>query len=209
MPKFATIAEPLITLTKKDTEFSWSSLQEAGFRESKSCLMKYPILRHFVSRLPLEIHTDASGVGVGVGAVLIQRHEDAESVVAYASKTLNRAQRNYGPTQLELYTVVFGIEKFQSYLSGNNPFKVVTDHAAILPLLKTRHPVGRPATWLLRITSYVFQVVYRPGRENVLADAYPVSGTAEPVKNFFVALVFFLPINHIEELQRKDLFVAQ
>lgn len=142
----------------------------------KNLLTSAPILGHYNSSVPIELHTDASDVGIG--PVLIQRNQGEEVVVAYASKTLTPAQRNYGATHLDLYAVVLATEKFQTYLSGNVPFKVVTDHAAIVPLLKSRNPVGRPAKRLLRISPYVFQVVYRPGQEDVLADAssrYPVT----------------------------------
>lgn len=88
-------------------------------------------------------------------------------------------------------------------------FKIVTDHAAIVPLLKTKNPVGRLSKWLLRLSPFVFQIVYRPGKENVRTDAlshYPVPDTEEPMKNFFNVPLFFISKVNDSELQKKDAF---
>lgn len=68
-----------------------------------------------------------------------------EHVLAYASRSLNEAEQNYGATHLELLAVVFGIEKFEAYVAGNQRFKVVTDCSAIAPFLRTKKPVDRLA----------------------------------------------------------------
>lgn len=102
--------------------------------------------------------------------MLIQKHEDGEHPVAYASKALNKAQKNYGATELELFAIVIAIEKFHYYI-GNLLFKVVTDHSAIGAFLKTKTPANRLARWIMRLSPYTFEVVCRPGKENCLADA--------------------------------------
>lgn len=115
------------------------------------------MLRQFDPTLSVEIHTNASGVGVG--SVLFLETSGGEAAIAHASETSKPAQQNYSATETELFAVVLAIKNFQQYLSG--PFNVITDHAAIIPLLKTKNPVNRLAKWLLRIFPYVFQVVYR------------------------------------------------
>lgn len=97
------------------------------------------MLCHSDPTFPVEIHTDA--IGVGVDFVLLQQTSEGEATIAKVSKTLNPAPGNCSATEMELFAVVFAIEKFQQHLSGNVSFKVVTDHAAITPLLKTRNPV--------------------------------------------------------------------
>ena len=66
--------------------------------------------------LPFEVMCDASDLAVG--AVLGQRVERKSYVVYYASKMLNEAQRNYTTTEKELIAVVYGLDKFRSYLLG-------------------------------------------------------------------------------------------
>ena len=141
--RYASVAEPLNALLKKDTPFQWNDVHQRSFNELKRLLCEAPIMSHFDPELPVEIHTDASAYGVG--AVCVQRQNGEERVIAYASKTLNKAQRNYGATELEILAVVFGIEKFRYYALNNMQFKVVTDHSAISALLRTKYPDGRLA----------------------------------------------------------------
>lgn len=130
--------------------------------------MSAPALTHFDPSKPVEIHTDASAVGVA--AVLTQQHEDGEHPVAHTSEALNKAQKNYWATELELFAVVIAVENFHYYI-GNLPFKVVTDHSAIGALQKTKNPANWLARCIMRLARHNFEVVYGPGRQNCLADA--------------------------------------
>ena len=85
----ATLADPLIQLTKLDSPFVWGVKQQFAFNELKRRLCDEPIMDHFDPKLPIEIHTDASSVGLG--AVLIQRKDGNEKIIAYASKTQRTA----------------------------------------------------------------------------------------------------------------------
>lgn len=107
---FAQISNPLTCLLRKDTPFSWTPDGESSFQQLKFLLTSGPILRHFDPTAPTELQTDASGVGVG--AVLVQLHERAQHVVAYASRTLTKAEHNYTITELECLAVVFVFKNF-------------------------------------------------------------------------------------------------
>jgi hypothetical protein len=65
-----------------------------------------------------------------VGAVLGQSKDKKHYAISYASKTLTRPQLKYTTTENELLAVVFGIEKFRSYLLGAK-VNVYIDHAAL------------------------------------------------------------------------------
>ena len=75
---------------------------------------------------------DASDLAIG--AVLRQREGGKPYVVYYASKTLNKAQRNYTTTEKELLAVVYALDKFRAYLVGSNII-IFTVHSALKYLL--------------------------------------------------------------------------
>lgn len=168
IPSYAEISDSLIASTKTNIPFCWKEAQEHAFRELITALTTYAVIRHFNPSYPMEIHTDASGC-MCKGS--LERFPDSKATIAFASKTLNPSQKNYGLTELDFFAVAFDVEKFQSYLSENKPQKLLTDHAATVPLLNTGIPIGRLAKCLLRLQPFVFQIVYRPGKENVPADA--------------------------------------
>lgn len=80
VPKFAILARPLSSLTKKDQRFSWGDDQQRSFEALKTTLTTPPILSQPRYDLPMEIHCDASNYGVG--AVLVQKYGEKEHVVA-------------------------------------------------------------------------------------------------------------------------------
>ena len=97
---FSKIANPLFALTKKDVPYIWKDDCQQAFDELKDRLTKAPVLIYpdFSERFILE--TDASGVGLG--AVLSQRQASGNvAPIAYASRTLQSHEKNYGISELE------------------------------------------------------------------------------------------------------------
>ena len=147
-------------LMKKDVPFVWTSEQETAFRRLKKCLTEAPILGMPTSNGMFIVDTDASNVGVG--AVLSQQQENSEVVLAYASRTMNKAERNYDTTRKELLAVIFAFKTFKQYLLGRH-FLVRTDHSALRWLRKTPEPMAQLARWLAFIEQYDFSIQHRPG----------------------------------------------
>lgn len=63
--------------------------------------------------------------------------------------------------------------------------------------------------WILRLSPYNSEVIYRPGKLSILADAvsrYPVENTQEPVQNLNVMPLFFTSFLSTTEIQKADSF---
>ena len=87
IPNFATIAAPLVSLTKKGKQFCWGDKQQVAFTHRKELLCTTPILAYPHLDAPFILQTDASDLGLG--AVLTQSDSaGSERVISYASRVL-------------------------------------------------------------------------------------------------------------------------
>lgn len=178
---FTKIAQPLHHLTAKDVPFQWSPDCEAAFTTLKGKLVSPPILVYPCFDKAFTLETDASVQGLG--AVLSQKQANGRlHPVAYASRALNPAEKNYCITELETLAVVWGVSHFHSYLYGGD-VTIITDHSAVKQVLQSPNPTGKHARWWTRVYGRGIRsvtIVYRPGRENVSADALSRSPVSPP-----------------------------
>ena len=107
--------------------------------------------------------TDASGTGLG--AVL----EQDGQVIAYYSRALRKAEKNYSTVELECLAVVESVKRFRHYLLRRE-FEILTDHKPLEWLAKQKC-VGRLWRWAVILQEYDFIITYRKGTENNNADA--------------------------------------
>lgn len=171
LKNFSAISSPITDLLhgrKKGQPIVWTPEADEAFKQIKECLTNAPVLASPDFTKPFIINCDASDTGVG--AVLCQNIDGAEHPVAYASKNLNKCQRKYSTTEKELLAVLFGVEKFRSYVEGTH-FSVVSDHSSLQWLHKLSNPSGRLARWSARLSQFDFEIIHRKGSLNVVADA--------------------------------------
>ena len=167
---FANLAAPLFLLRKRDAAWVWGPEQVAAFESIKAALCRPGLLlRHPVDGAPLRIETDASMRSVA--GCISQQIDDKWYPIAFASRCLTSAERNYAVTELECLAVVYCVNKFRCYVLGR-PFDLVVDHSALKWLLLSKEaPTGKLARWILLLQEFQFTVIHRPGHLHTVADA--------------------------------------
>ena len=166
---FAAVASPLhhaLTVGNEKT-FVWTTACDRAFSELKKCLVDAPVLSYPRSDEEFILDTDASDFGIG--AVLSQIQDGEEKVIAYASRTLSKSERNYSVTKREMLALVFYSQHFRHYLYGRR-FIARTDHDALRWLTNFKEPSGQVARWLEKLAEFDFKVQSRPGKRHGNAD---------------------------------------
>jgi hypothetical protein len=103
-----------------------------------------------------------------VGAVLSQGEIGRDLPIAFASRSLNKAERNYSTTE-ELLAIVWGVRLFRPYLFGTK-FKIVTDHKRLTWIVSVKDSGSRLLRWRTKLEEYNYDIVFK-GASNTNADA--------------------------------------
>lgn len=197
LPNLSGVMAPLYELLQKEVSWHWGKEQQSAFQKVKQMLASSYLLVPYDNRRPLLLSVDASPYGLG--AVLAHRFMDgSEKPIAFASRSLNKAERNYSQLDKEGAALVFGVKKFRNYLLGRH-FEIFTDHKPLLGLFDGARAVpalasSRLQRWALLLEAYSYTMRFRPGKENSNADMLsrlPLKGT-EPERPPPAELVLLL-----------------
>lgn len=164
---FAEIAAPLNYLTRKNVPFIWTTECDNAFKTLKTLLACPPVLQfpEFSENNTFVLKTDASGTAIA--AVLTNKNDRP---IAYASRMLNKAEKNYCTIEKELLAIVWGIKHFRPYVYGKK-FIICTDHRPLVYLFGMTNPSSRLTKFRLILEEYDFEIRYIKGKDNVVADA--------------------------------------
>ena len=185
---FATIAKPLTDLllcqeptvkVMKDgkttnvvpskSKIMWEQQHQEALEKLVHLVTTAPILAYPDYEKEFFIHTDASAHGLG--AILYQKHGEANRVVAYASRTLKPSEKNYHSSKLEFLAMKWAVtDKFRPYLAYADQFKVFTDNNPLLFVMGLNKPNATVQRWISELAEYGFTIHYRPGLVNKDAD---------------------------------------
>lgn len=170
---------PLYKLLQKGIEFDWSEECEQAFKRIKAAIVSDNILCHFDPELPLVLSCDASNVGIG--AVLSHRVNGELKPIAFASRTLSKAESNYSTIHKEGLAIIFGVKKFYQFLIGTR-FTLQTDHKPLLAIFKPSNGIpmmaaGRVQRWAEYLKGFEFTIEHVKGEHNVsdLLSRLPLS----------------------------------
>lgn len=170
IPKLAEIAHPLYELTKckGKGQFVWEAEHQTAFEQLKSILVSGQVMGHPNLEHTFILDVDASDFALG--AELSQKDDHGNiRPIYYASKHLEKSERNYSATARETLAAVFGCEYFRQYLQGRK-FLLRTDHNPLVWLRGMREPKRPYSGWIVRLEQFDYQMQYRPGKEHINAD---------------------------------------
>ncbi len=149
-------------------EYKWNSSYDydAAFQKIKEAVTADTTLRYFETAKPVVVQVNASQTGLG--AALLQDGKP----VAYASRALNDTESHYANNECEMLAIVFGAEKFHTFVYGQ-PFLIESDHKPLEAIAqkKLADTPARLQRMLLCIQGYDYTLQYKPGKEMLIADA--------------------------------------
>ncbi|KAJ9535608.1 hypothetical protein OSB04_un001254 [Centaurea solstitialis] len=158
------IAVPLTKLTKKSEQYEWGTEQHTAFETLKQKLCEAPIFT--LSEVVEDMTVYCYASHLGLGCVLMQRGR----VIAYASRQLKPHEANYPTHNLEFVAVVFALKIWRHYLYGVK-HAIYTDHRWLRYFLDQPKLNMRQQRWLDVVKDYDCEILYHPGKANVVADA--------------------------------------
>ena len=139
----------------KKTYVEWTEAADSAFEHLKKLCISTPILAYPDYKLPFVLHTDSSSEGLG--AVLYQKQNGKLRVIAYASRSVSKAESHYPAHKLEFLALKWAVcEKFHEYLYGSNLFEVYTDNNPLTYVLSSAKLNACGQRWVAKIGQLQF-----------------------------------------------------
>ncbi len=148
-----------------DTAWTWDSIHQRAFDNLKAAISSAPALQFYDVHKPVTLSCDASFGGLGAACL----HDGLP--VAYASRSLTKAEQSYAQIEKELLAVTFACNKFHDYIIGKQVI-VETDHKPLETIMKK--PLLSAPMWLqrmmLQLQRYDLSLEYKKGSQLFIAD---------------------------------------
>lgn len=172
IPNYAGIASCLTDLTSgsgsKTRPIVWTSECQKSFDLLKSLLCSAPVLSTPDMDKPFRIECDGSNFAVG--AVLLQQDKDLNwKPLAYESKKLSQAERNYPAQERELLAILVALRTWRCFINGKN-YAVYTDHKLLTHLQKQQKVTPRLVRWVSELDLFNPIIEYKKGADNIVPD---------------------------------------
>ena len=163
------LLKPIYELRMKGRPFVWGDEQQEAFNEIKSRLLEPSVLSMPDKRGRFLLYSDTSKYATG--SALYQVQNGRPKLIAYVSKRMLEATRNYSITELEMCGLAINIASF-AHLLKRVDFDAMVDHLAIMDIMKSKmEPATNRIKWLLEIlSSYSFHLYYIKGKDMILRD---------------------------------------
>ena len=213
-PELQKLLKPIYDLTRKGRQFIWGKEQQQAFDEIKCRLQRPPVL-HLPNRHGgFQLYSDTSKFATG--SALYQIQNGQPRLIAYASKRMPEAAKNYSITELEMCGLAMNIATFLHLLKKVD-FDAIVDHLAITHIMRSR---AEPATTRIKklLSPYSFNLYYIKGKDMVLSDFLSRQKSDDSNPHELIPISFslkdqvsdyFYRIDNENNLPRKDKYLVQ
>ena len=216
-PELQKLLKPIYNLTRKGRQFLWGKEQQQAFDEIKRRLQRPPVLHLPDRHGRFQLYSDTSKFATG--SALYQIQNGQPRLIAYASKRMPEAARNYSITELEMCGLAMNIATF-SHLLKRVDFDAIVDHLAITHIMRSK---AEPATTRIKrllelLSPYSFNLYYIKGKDMVLSDFLSRQKTDDSNPHELIPISFslrdqvsdyFYHIDNGNNLPRKDKYLVQ
>ena len=172
LPNLSAKLAPLYKLTEKNQTWYWDEQCESVFEDAKQLLSSDKVLIHYQAKKNVYLRVDASAYGLG--AVLCHKVDGTYKPIAFASRTLQPAEKKYAQIEKEALAIIFGVKRFHNYLYGRH-FSICTDHKPLTRIFGPKYNIptlaaARMTRWALLLSGYNFDIESVRSRQNAEAD---------------------------------------
>ena len=216
-PELQKLLKPIYDLTRKGKQFLWEKEQQQAFDEIKRRLQRPPVLHLPDKHGCFQLYSDTSKFATG--SALYQIQNGQPRLIAYASKRMPEAAKNYSITELEMCGLAMNIATF-SHLLRKVDFDAIVDHLAITHIMRSK---AEPATTRIKrllelLSPYSFNLYYIKGKDMVLSDFLSRQQTDDSNTHKLIPISFSLKdqvseyyyhIDNEKNLPRKDRYLVQ
>ena len=167
---FSHTARPLNELKGKK-EWKWEKEHQEAFEELKEKIMSQPVLS--LPRREGKFRVEMDALGHAIRGVLSQEQDEKWRPIAFLSRMMQAAERNYKIYNKELLAIVEALAKWRQYLillDAAEPFEVWTDYENLKYFREPHKLNGRQARWYLKLQDYDFTLKHILGKINTKAD---------------------------------------
>lgn len=173
VPKLSIIMKPIFELLKKNNKYIWTDACGKAFEEIKRIIGSDEILVHFDPKIPIILQTDACQDGIA-GALLHKFPNGQLKPIAFISRTLMPAEKNYSTLDKEALAIYWSVRRFYHYLMGQE-FTIQTDHKPLTSIFGENKGIPQMAAtrlqrWALFLSGFAYKTEYINGKNNQVAD---------------------------------------
>ena len=168
---FSRMSYPLSKLTRKKQRWIWTEAQQEAFDALKKAFTTAPVLAHPDPSKPFIIEADASKYAYG--GILSQKDDEGKlRPIAFMSKSMTPAERNYDIYDKEMLAIIRALESWRHHLSGaRHKITILSDHKNLEYFLTPKVLSYRQLRWIEHLAHYDFVIIYRAGHKSGKPDA--------------------------------------